>query len=308
MLSELIVGFYSENPESETAPVRCTRNLKRSLPCETRWVSSKDEGEGCDVVHWHSLMDKTIPYMWDVPTVLTYHGDVQWTEPRLNYGDSPLIKSLKERLADLGKIWQFDHVIFVSESVSREMNRRLGWMISDSQVVYNGIDDHFTETRDGAVLSKYGIEKPYAFHLSAYSKRKNPERLREVWEWIEEDTDLNPVVAGSGWHNQWDIGWVDEEDLPALYSEALVFLFPSLHECFGLPPYESIACGTVPVVGSVHALTENIGEYSVMCDPKSVESIKDSLSIALEERIEPTQLTDWKTNAEETMEIYGELT
>jgi len=308
MYGELTVGFYSENPESESAPVRCTRRLKSGLSCETRWVSSRQEGEECDVVHWYSLMDKTSPIRWDVPTVLTYHGDVQWTEPRLNYGSSPLIKSAKERLVDLAKIWQFDRILFVSKSVSKQIRKRLGQMVPDSEVVYNGVDDKFSPTKDESIFEKYDIERPYILHLSSYSRRKNPERLHEVWSWIEEDTDFNPVVAGSGWDNRWDIGWVDEEDLPALYSQARVFLFPSLHECFGLPPYESIACGTVPVVGGVYSLTENIGEHSVPCDPKSVGSIKDSLSLAAERTIKPKQLTDWKTNAEQTLAIYKSLT
>ena len=300
------IGFYGIDEESTSAPTLCAENLKEALSergHRTVYVASRSEGEQCDVVHWSSLMDKTLPSRWDVPTVLRYHGDVQWREPFLNYTPHPLLKSAKEILVDIGKIWQFDHVVFTTEYLQDSITSIPGLPVPSNSVVYNGVSDVFTPTCDDSILQKYGIEHPYVLHISSKSRRKNPENLVAALDRIAE-AGYNIAIAGPGWDNEYSVGWVDTEDLPALYTHSEAFVFPSYHECFGLPPAESLACGTSPVVSNRYALEETIGEHGILCDPADVDSIKDATMTAIERDTDPYRIMDWTTAAEEMEEVY----
>jgi glycosyltransferase involved in cell wall biosynthesis len=77
------------------------------------------------------------------------------------------------------------------------------------------------------------------------------------------------------------IGFADDADLPALYSAACCFAFPSLYEGFGLPVLESMACGTPVVTSNVSSLPEVAGEAALMVDPRDVEAIAEAIQRVL---------------------------
>ena len=79
------------------------------------------------------------------------------------------------------------------------------------------------------------------------------------------------------------LGQVADARLPALYRGALAFVFPSLHEGFGLPPLEAMACGT-PVVSSLAtSLAEVVGDAALPIDPLDVDSIAAGIARILED-------------------------
>ena len=73
-------------------------------------------------------------------------------------------------------------------------------------------------------------------------------------------------------------GYVDDSDLPALYSMAKVFAYPSLHEGFGIPLLEAMACGAPVVTSDTSALPDVAGNAAVLVDPTSTESIARGLA------------------------------
>ena len=72
-------------------------------------------------------------------------------------------------------------------------------------------------------------------------------------------------------------GYVEDADLPALYSGAAVFVYPSICEGFGLPPLEAMACGVPVVTSNVSSLPEVVGDNAVLVDPYNVDSIADGI-------------------------------
>ena len=73
------------------------------------------------------------------------------------------------------------------------------------------------------------------------------------------------------------LGYIDQEQVPALYRAARAVVFPSLYEGFGTPPLEAMACGC-PVASSTRAsLAEICGDASMPFDPESVESIAEAI-------------------------------
>ncbi|MCB9143514.1 MAG: glycosyltransferase family 4 protein [Anaerolineales bacterium] len=72
-------------------------------------------------------------------------------------------------------------------------------------------------------------------------------------------------------------GYVDDADLPALYSAATAYVYPSLYEGFGLPPLEAMACGTPVVCSTAASLPEVVGDAAVSIDPLRVDSLAQGL-------------------------------
>ncbi|MFO8112689.1 MAG: glycosyltransferase family 1 protein, partial [Desulfosalsimonadaceae bacterium] len=123
-----------------------------------------------------------------------------------------------------------------------------------------------------AVRARYGLPERYVLYLGGFDVRKNLATVLATYRWVgpalgeacplviagrlpERDTAFTPDPRRLMRHEEVDehlvhfSGFVDEADKPALYRDAVAFVFPSLYEGFGLPPLEALACGT-PVVGS----------------------------------------------------------
>lgn len=81
-------------------------------------------------------------------------------------------------------------------------------------------------------------------------------------------------------------GYVAESDLPALYTGALCFVYPSYFEGFGLPPLEAMQCGAPVIAGNRTSLPEVVGDAGLLVDPFD----KDALSAALRRMIEDANL------------------
>jgi glycosyltransferase involved in cell wall biosynthesis len=112
-------------------------------------------------------------------------------------------------------------------------------------------------------------------------------------------------------------GFVDDADLPALYSAAELFAYVSLYEGFGLPLLEAMACGT-PIIGSkTSSLPEVMGEAGLPVDPMDVDAIAHALRemidrLELRERsiglgLERARLFTWEKAARELLAIYEQL-
>jgi len=163
--------------------------------------------------------------------------------------------------------------------------------------------------------------------------RKNFERLIEAHARLRASSKIDLVIAGGpGWMYEGIFrrveelelqgvvhfpGYVADEDLPALYSEADVFVFPSLYEGFGLPPLEAMACGTPVVTSNVSSLPEVVGDAALVVDPRDVGALAKameqvlgdaSLRGAMVQRglVQAQQFT-WSRAAEQLLRVYQEV-
>ena len=80
-------------------------------------------------------------------------------------------------------------------------------------------------------------------------------------------------------------GFIADEDLPALYNLADLFVFPSLYEGFGLPPLEAMACGTPVVSSDVSSLPEVVGEAGLMVEATDTEALAEVMKRVLEDNV-----------------------
>jgi glycosyltransferase involved in cell wall biosynthesis len=112
-------------------------------------------------------------------------------------------------------------------------------------------------------------------------------------------------------------GYVPEPDLPALYSGAVCFVYPSYFEGFGLPPLEAMKCGTPVIVGNRTSLPEVVGDAGISVDPFDV----DGLALAIERVIADPELQQelaakglaraslfsWQETARRTLDVYKQV-
>ena len=113
------------------------------------------------------------------------------------------------------------------------------------------------------------------------------------------------------------IGFVDDEDLPALYTCARAFAFPSLYEGFGLPVLESMACGTPVLTSTVSSLPEVAGDAALLVDPLDLDAITDQLDRLIGDEALREQLIlagqrqiarfSWEQSAQQLISIYQSL-
>jgi glycosyltransferase involved in cell wall biosynthesis len=156
-------------------------------------------------------------------------------------------------------------------------------------VAYPGVHERFTPEGERADLGA-----PYVLAVSTLEPRKNLANLLEAFTLVREHRpELQLAVAGA--EVKWaesplagegvrGLGFVPDEQLPALYRGAEAFVYPSLFEGFGIPIIEAMATGS-PVVASAHAsLDEAAGDAAVRADPKSPEALAAGIEQALEQR------------------------
>jgi glycosyltransferase involved in cell wall biosynthesis len=190
-----------------------------------------------------------------------------------------------------------DHVVAVSEATRRDLIELYQISATKITVLYHGISANFRRVEDAeklaAVRHRYGLgQRPFILSVGTIQPRKNYRRLVQAFARLDESLAL-VIVGSKGWHYE-DVfnevarqgltdrvhflGFVADADLPALYSAASLFVYPSLYEGFGLPALEAMACGAPVVVSNQSALPEVVGEAGLLIDPRDVAAMAAAMA------------------------------
>ena len=234
------------------------------------------------------------------------------------------------------------HVLADSKSTRRDLVELLGVEETRVTVLYPGVEPRFRPVNDAEELARvretYRLPAQFVLGLGTLQPRKNFAVLvaayaKAVRTSPAECRDLDLVIVGEkGW--MFDdilseasttgvrervhlVGFVADEHLPALYSLASVFAFPSLYEGFGLPVLEAMACGVPVIAANNSSLPEVAGEAAVLFDARDESALAQSLirlqsDVGLRERlIAAGQLQaggfSWRRAAGELLKLYGAL-
>ena len=234
------------------------------------------------------------------------------------YDTIPVIYPQFSPFTLLGFSWNFDlikglgpddYTFPISQCSKRDFLRfSAGMNEGRSTVIPLAADEKFYHVDDDARISearrKYGIPegRRYVLSLCTIEPRKNLGLALEAFGAFLERTgreDLVFVLGGGRWgrfERKWaatlerlskyrdriiHAGYIDDEDLAALYSGAELFVYPSLYEGFGLPPLEAMQCGTPVVTSNTSSLPEVVGDAAIAVDPTSVEDLAAAMGQVL---------------------------
>lgn len=195
------------------------------------------------------------------------------------------------------------HFVAISEFTKREMVDILGLPSEQIDVVPCAASKQYRPVEDQGVLQKvkqrYQLPEQYLLFVGNQNPRKNLQRLLLAYDKAVEKDKVphHLVIAGEqGWKFNREeclaaiqnrdrvhfIGFVPDEDMPALYSGAALFLFPTLYEGFGIPVLEAQLCGTPVLTSNCTSLPEVGGEGAVYVDPYQVEDMAQGIGSALQ--------------------------
>ncbi|HYY43533.1 MAG TPA: glycosyltransferase family 1 protein, partial [Pyrinomonadaceae bacterium] len=188
------------------------------------------------------------------------------------------------------------------------------------------------------VRRHYGITGAYILAVGSIQPRKNLARLARAYSalrrarphdklpklvlvgkkaWLYDET-LRAIAECGLTQDVVLTGYVPEADLPALYTGALCFAYPSYFEGFGLPPLEAMRCGTPILAGDRTSLPEVVGPAGLLVDPFDEQALAAGLARLIDDSdlradlrvkgIAHAARSDWRAAALRTLEVYQRAT
>lgn len=278
------------------------------------------------------------PYFPRTPTVVTIHDVIPLRLPLYRRGVSVnAYMKLVARAAHKATL-----VIAISQHAKQDMIDALQLPAERIRVIYQAAGDEYQPVTNAAKLAevrqRYGVGSRYLLYLGGLDARKNVQQLVKAFAHVYRrmgDPNLQLLIAGNpekqsgplfpdprpvasdlGMTGQIVYRFIEEEDKPAIYSGASIFVFPSLYEGFGLTPLEAMSCGAPVICSNRTSLPEVVGDAAISLNPDDthamVEAICDVLTksdLRADLRARSLQRAtrfSWRKTAAETVAAYEE--
>ena len=233
-----------------------------------------------------------------------------------------------------------EKIVTISESSKKDLISKLHIPDQDIEVIYPGVDYEFYATTHTAndrarVRERYRLPNAYILYMGTLEPRKNIESIVKAFSLFREQSgqemeQVKLVLAGKkGWMYEsifeqvkclgledevYFTDYVKEEDKPIIYSEAKLFVFPSLYEGFGIPPLEAMAASVPVIASNTSSLPEVMGDAGVMVEPKDVQAIASHMYDILnndeyakdliEKGLQQAKKFNWDDSAQKLYELY----
>ena len=297
---------------------------------------------GCQILHCTS---NTAPIFTSIPLVVTLHDII--------YMESSYLKILRGPGSWYQKFGNLYRKLFIPRivkkstkiiTVSHFEKNRIGNFFDlgqDSRLVavYNGVSEHFKPVTDQAELQrvkeKYHLPDRYFFFLGNTDPKKNTKgTLKAFSDFLKQTgSDLKMVmldydrqelekllddIGDKGLIDKIVLtGYVVNTDLPAIYCQCELFLYPSLRESFGIPMLEAMACGAPVITSNTSSMPEVAGEATMIIDPFRPEEItaamiriiadKEVRESMIEKGFKQAAAFSWKGMAENVLSLYNQM-
>jgi glycosyltransferase involved in cell wall biosynthesis len=277
---------------------------------------------GFDAPHWKPL-----------PVVLTVHDLIGMLFPH----NLPLVSRFYWSWWLPRSIRWADRIIADSEHTRKDIIRLLGITGDRVEVIYPGVDAAFRPVSHPLLLEsirkKYTLPEQFILYLGTMEPRKGLDTLLAAFSLLEPDTRRPLVIAGKkGWWTEglfrqvqalgledWVhfTGYIQDQDLPGLLSQAEMLVYPSQYEGFGLPVLEAMACGTPVICSDVASLPEVAGGAAKLVRPGDAAGLSaavagliqdPALRLDLRARgLEQARKFCWAETARQVVRVYQSL-
>jgi len=278
----------------------------------------------------------TLPLAPPVPAVVTVHDLTAILLPETH--NARVRWSLVPFLSR--SLLRARRVVAVSRATAADVAFHFPETAPRLRVVHEGVDPAFAPAppeRVAAIRLELGWPGGYLLCVGTVEPRKNLGILLDAWEALlaggsSEAAAPPPLVlaGGYGWGSRGlvrrierlaprgvhALGRVAPEHLLRLYQGALLFVYPSLYEGFGLPPLEAMACGVPAVVSDAASLPEVVGDAGITVPPHDAGALAAALAALLADPgrrrelarrgVERAKLFRWETAAARMEEIFAE--
>jgi glycosyltransferase involved in cell wall biosynthesis len=302
------------------------------LPLPIQWVTGP-----LDLFH---SPDFVLPPLGRTPAVLTVH-DLSFL--RVPECFVPGFREYLERAVSRA-VGRARFILADSFSTRQDLIDLMGAQPERVTVLYPGVESRFAPIQDPAILdpvrARYDLPHHFVLGLGTLQPRKNFDGLVDAFGRLLAIRSDEPwpdglhlvIAGGKGWMYEETIarverlglekrirflGFVDDTDLPALYSLSAVFAFPSWYEGFGVPILEAMACGTPVVAAKNSSLPEVVGDAGLLVSAADTEALAAALARLLSDRELRSQLVaagqgqarrfTWDKAAHQLMGLYNGL-
>jgi alpha-1,3-rhamnosyl/mannosyltransferase len=272
-----------------------------------------------------------MPYRPGVLTVVTIYDLIPLLFPTTVSFQARLLFRWTTQLA-LGAA---QDIIVISEASRLDLLHRFSLRAGQVTAVPLAADPRFRPCPPEEVQQvreRYGLPPAYVLYLGINKPHKNLVRLVEAWSQVAADP-WQLVIAGA-WDERYPesrqraaelklgqrvrfLGRIADSDLPALYSGAGLFIFPSRYEGFGLPIVEAMACGAPVACSNSSSLPEVAGDAALLFDPEDTGAMVAAIERVLTDETLREELRQrglvqarrfsWQRTAAETLAIYRRL-
>ena len=309
---------------------RCRLVTEKINPITARWWSiglpRYLRRSNLDMFHGTNF---EIPLQNSCPTVVTIHDLSQLLHPQTH--ERRRVWRARRRLPLMAR--KATMVITVSEAVRREVHEHLRIPLEKIRTVHSAARKLFRPMdaeRSESIRTRLNIAEGFILYAGTIEPRKNLSLLVRAFSDISRAKGLQLVFAGQkGWlldefysvlresPASKDIvftGYLNDEELCALYSSCKVFVYPSLYEGFGFPPLEAMACGAPVVASRIPSLKEVLGPAALLVSPQSRKELAQAMEAVLDDDSLRKQLIvaglkrakefSWLRTAEMTRGVY----
>lgn len=322
---EIVDGMIAVDAENEFViflardnfdEFQCNTPNVRKVLADVRWYTLAEQvkmpllikKERIDLMHFPHF---NVPLFCPVAFVVTIHDLILTKFPTARASTlSPWLywfKNLAYRFVIRNAVRKAKKVITVSQFTKDDLIKNFGVKENKIVVTYLGIKDVILSEKDNfepGILNKYNIKEPFLLYVGNAYPHKNLESLIKVFSKIRETkNDLQLVFVGKEdyfydrlkiFAQQYDVdgqniifaGFVPDNDLAYLYHRALLYVFPSKYEGFGLPPLEAMAQGCPVISSNKSCLPEILGAAAAYFSPDDErEMLKKILALVDNESV-----------------------
>lgn len=224
-------------------------------------------------------------------------------------------------------------ILVPSNFVKEELVKTYNLPENKVVVAYEGVGENFQQStfnnqQSTKILSKYNIQKPFVIYTGSLYPHKNVERLIEAVGCLS--LNLVIVCARNVFYERFKskiektkvgkfvnlVGFVPDEELVILYSQAEAFVFPTLSEGFGLPGIEAMSAGCPVVCSDIQVLREIYDEATVYFNPFDISDMSEKIQEVVDDKgirdllikkgLEQVKKYSWQTMANQTLRVYKE--